>query len=184
MSGPGLVHWSCSSSFVSYQDWSDQIFLSQPLYWCRSVSRCKSSMNAGYGVLFLAQGLTTQLGTDMSSSIEDIWMLERLRIADGFLDLWFLIKDLIMSFDIFYPKISLVVSFLDRVNTPCNPTSSDQWSAGSLSLLHKHIYLEMLMCVCMKRTFLGVSVDWGKQTLVPQNFEKSCLFFLAWFELT
>lgn len=99
----------------------------------------------------------TQLGTDMSFTIYrgylDAPEAENSR-CKTFLDLWFLIKDLITSFDIFYSKISPVVSFLNRVNVSCNSTSSDQLSAGSQSLLHKHIYFEMMMYVCMRCTFL------------------------------
>lgn len=69
----------------------------------------------------------TLFGTDLSFTIYRRYLdapeVENSR-CKTFLDLWFLIKDLIMSFDIFYSKISPVVSFLNWVSTPCNPTSS------------------------------------------------------------
>lgn len=122
----------------------------------------------------------TELGTDMSFTIYRRYLdapeAENSR-CKTFLDLWFLIKDLIMSFDIFYSKISPVVSFLNRVNMPCNPTSSDQLSAGSLSLLHKHIYFEMMMYVCMRCTFLGVAVDWGNRSQLLRILRRAARSF-------
>lgn len=166
-----------------------------PRPWCSSAGIAPSSVLSNFMASVCSvpkAGLGgwgaehTQLGTDMSFTIYrrhlDAPEVENSR-CKTFLDLWFLIKDLIMSFDIFHSKISPVVSFLNQVNTPCNPTSSDQLSAESLSLLHKHMYFEMMMYVCIRCTFLEVIADWRKQTSAPQNFEKGCLFFLVWFEL-
>lgn len=143
-----------------------------PRPWCSSAGMAPCSvltnfMASACGVHKAELGAEgaehTELGRDMSFTIYRRYLdapeAENSR-CKTFLDLWFLIKDLTMSFDIFYSKISPVVSFLNRVNTRCNPTSSDQLSAGSLSLLHKHTYFRMMMYVCMRLTFLGVTVDW------------------------
>lgn len=129
----------------------------------------------------------TQLGTDMSFTIYrrhlDAPEVENSR-CKTFLDLWFLIKDLIMSFDIFHSKISPVVSFLNQVNTPCNPTSSDKLSAESLSLLHKHMYFEMMMYVCMRCTFLEVIADGENRPQLLRILRRvACSFGVVWTNL-
>lgn len=75
-----------------------------------------------------------------------------------------------MPFDIFYYKISPEVTFLNQVNAPYNPMPSEL-SAGSLRLLHKHVFLRRT-CVCVWDDYEAVqswvTLDQGKQTSASQ----------------
>lgn len=125
-----------------------------PRPWCSSAGMAPCSVLTNFMACSVHKtGLGTrgaehtQLGTDMSFTIYrrplDAPEAENI----GFLDLQFLIKDLILSFDIFYSKISPVVSFFNWLNTPANPTSSDQLSVGSLSPPQTHIFWDDDACV-------------------------------------
>lgn len=128
----------------------------------------------------------TQLGRDMSFTIYRR-SLDAPEAAENsrcktFLDLWFLIKDLIMSFDIFYSKISPVVSFFSWLNTPCNPTSSDQLSAGSLTL---NTYILRWWCMCAWDVHSWESLLTGETDLSSSEFweELPVLLGVIWSNL-
>lgn len=143
-----------------------------------------SAHKAGLGAWGAEQ---TQLGTDMSFTIYRRYLdapeAENSR-CKTFLDLWFLIKDLTTSFDIFYSKISPVVSFLNRVNIPCNSTSSDQLSVDHW-VSSTNTYILRWWCMCAWDGHSWESLLTGKTDLSSSELweELPILFGVIWTNL-